>query len=71
MTTLTKEQWLDMANVLKHTDCSSVERIYQWVFMCERLVNSMGLSSEDKDTFLTACGFDEMIGHYDWRSEFC
>lgn len=62
---------LDIAQTLKNNLNSGVESIYQWVRICDAISETLNLSGKRKDAFLTACDFDMVIGHYDWRSEFC
>jgi hypothetical protein len=62
---------LDIAQALKGSLNGGVEAIYQWVHICDVMANTLWLAGEAKDAFLTACDFDMVIGHYDWRSELC
>jgi hypothetical protein len=62
----------DIALVLNRLPIgTTVEDIHSWVILCLNFATKMELSAQQKDEFLTACGFDLAIGHYDWRGEFC
>jgi hypothetical protein len=62
----------DIALVLNRLPIgTTVEDIHSWVILCLNFADKMELSAQQKDEFLTACGFDLTIGHYDWRGEFC
>lgn len=64
-------QALDIAQTLKNNLNSGVDSIYQWVRICDAIADTLFLFGDAKDAFLTACDFDMVIGHYDWRNEFC
>ena len=65
-----REVRLRVALKLSKSLNSGVESIYQWVTVCDAVADEICDSPAEKDKFLTVCGFDEVIGHYDWREEF-
>jgi hypothetical protein len=66
---LTTKERLTIALVMSKSCNGGVEAIYQWVHSCTALADRLCETPQQRDNFLTTCGFDEMIGHYDWRHE--
>ena len=42
-----------------------------WLGLCHDMESKFRHTGHkiDRIEFLTACGFDEAVGHYDWRAE--
>lgn len=77
MTTATYP-WETAENVIKATAETMHEAlnfansdVLAWMSICSALASNFINSGFkiDRIEFLTACGFDEACGHYDWRSE--
>ena len=68
---MTRKDYVKIAEVLRKR-LEVTESVLQWVRTCVSFADMLRQDNErfDEIKFYEACGFQEAIGHYDWRSDF-
>jgi hypothetical protein len=68
---MTRKDYVKIAEVLRKSS-EDAHSVSGWVGVCVSFADMLRQDNDrfDEIKFYEACGFQEAIGHYDWRADF-